>query len=191
MNPELVARVRLRRTGPGCAGRRRGRAPGLDRGAAHAGHRRYRVHGLDPDWWHTRWIHGPLRAIRLIEGLRLKFMVELDEVRQQLRDVEAELSLLREAGRIADAEFASRKAVRLLCHEADVRARLDAPVANRITAARNGIARILEVSLRYAGRELLPVGPRKRPARGRSGRRPGGLCAARRPTTASWPRRIG
>jgi hypothetical protein len=63
--------------------------------------------------------------------------------------------LLRTAGRVADAEFASRKAVRLLCHEADVRGRLDAPVANRITAARNGIARILEVSLRYAGRELL------------------------------------
>ena len=64
-----------------------------------------RVHGLDPDAWHTRWIHGPLRAIRVLEGLRLKFMVELDEVRQQLHDVEAELSLLREAGHIADAEF--------------------------------------------------------------------------------------
>ncbi|HVQ30099.1 MAG TPA: hypothetical protein VMV21_10995 [Vicinamibacteria bacterium] len=114
-----------------------------------------RVHGLDPDAWHTRWIHGPLRAIRVLEGLRLKFMVELDEVRQQLREVEAELSLLREAGHIADAEFGSRKAVRLLCHEADVRERLDAPVANRITAARNGIARILEVSLRHAGHELL------------------------------------
>ena len=114
-----------------------------------------RVHGLDPDSWHARWIHGPLRAIRVLEGLRLKFMVELDEVRQELREVEAELSLLREAGRIADAEFGSRKAVRLLCYEADVRERLDAPVAHRITAARNGIARLLEVSLRHAGHELL------------------------------------
>ena len=114
-----------------------------------------RVHGLDPDSWHMRWIHGPLRAIRVLEGLRLRFMVELDELRQELREVEAELSLLREAGRIADAEFGSRKAVRLLCHEADVRERLDAPVAHRITAARNGIARILEVSLRHAGHELL------------------------------------
>ena len=114
-----------------------------------------RVHGLDPDSWHTRWIHRPLRAIRVLEGLRLKFMVELDELGQELREVEAELSLLREAGRIADAEFGSRKAVRLLCHEADVRERLEAPVAHRITAARNGIARILEVSLRHAGRELL------------------------------------
>ena len=114
-----------------------------------------RVHGLEPDAWHTRWIHGPLRAIRVLEGLRLRFMVELDEVRQQLREVEAELSLLREAGRVADAEFGSRRAVRLLCYEADVRERLDAPVANRITAARNGIARVLEVSLRHAGHELL------------------------------------
>lgn len=113
-----------------------------------------RLHGLD-DSWHTRWIHVPLRAIRLLEGLRLKLMVELDEVRQELQEAEAELSLLREAGRVADAEFASRRAVRLLCHEADVRALLDAPVAHRITAARNGIARILEVSLRHAGRELL------------------------------------
>ena len=114
-----------------------------------------RVHGLDPDSWHTRWINGPLRAIRVLEGLRLKFMVELDELRQELCEVEAELSLLREVGRIADAEFGSRRAVRLLCHEADVRERLDAPVAHRITAARNGIARILEVSLRHAGHELL------------------------------------
>ena len=114
-----------------------------------------RVHGLDPDSWHVRWIYGPLRAIRMLEGLRLKFMVELDELRQELREVEADLSLLREAGRIADAEFVSRKAVRLLCHEADVRERLDAPVAHRIAAARNGIARILEVSLRHAGHELL------------------------------------
>jgi len=113
-----------------------------------------RLHGLD-DSWHTRWIHVPLRAIRLLEGLRLKLMVELDEVRQELREAEAELSLLREAGRVADAEFASRRAVRLLCHEADVREHLDAPVAHRITAARNGIARILEVSLRHAGREAI------------------------------------
>lgn len=113
-----------------------------------------RLHGLD-DSWHLRWIHGPLRAIRVLEGLRLKLMVELDEVRQELREVDADLSLLREAGRIADAEFAARKAVRLLCHEADVKERLDAPVAHRITAARNGIARILEVSLREAGREAM------------------------------------
>lgn len=113
-----------------------------------------RLHGLD-DSWHLRWIHGPLRAIRVLEGLRLKFMVELDEVRQELREVDADLSLLREAGRIADAEFAARKAVRLLCHEADLKERLDAPVAHRITAARNGIARILEVSLRQAGREAM------------------------------------
>jgi hypothetical protein len=112
-----------------------------------------RLHGLDS--WHVRWIHGPLRAIRTLEGLRLKLMVEQDEVRQELREVEAELSLLREAGRIADAEFASRRAVRLLCHEADLRDRLDAPVAHRIAAARNGIARILEVSLRQAGREAM------------------------------------
>ena len=91
----------------------------------------------------------------MLEGLRLKLMVELDEVRQELREVDADLSLLREAGRIADAEFAARKAVRLLCHEADVKERLDAPVAHRITAARNGIARILEVSLRQAGREAM------------------------------------
>lgn len=116
-----------------------------------------RVHGLDPDAWHQRWILGPLKAIRVLEGLRLKFMVELDEVRQQLHEVDAELSLLREAGHIADAEFGSRRAVRLLCHEADVRERLDAPVANRITAARNGIARVLEVSLRHAGHELLQM----------------------------------
>jgi hypothetical protein len=82
-------------------------------------------------------------------------MVELDEVRQELREVDADLSLLREAGRVADAEFAARKAVRLLCHEADLKERLDAPVAHRITAARNGIARILEVSLRHAGREAM------------------------------------
>jgi hypothetical protein len=113
-----------------------------------------RMHGLD-DSWHVRWIHGPLRAIRVLEGMRLKLMVEMDEVRQELREVEAELSLLREAGRIADAEFAGRKAVRLLCHEADLKERLDTPVAHRIMAARIGIARILEVSLRQAGREAI------------------------------------
>jgi hypothetical protein len=112
-----------------------------------------RLHGLDS--WQTRWIYAPLRSIRLLEGLRLKLMVELDEIRQELRDAEAELSLLREAGRIADAEFASRRAVRLLCHEADVRERLDIPVADRIHAARNGIARVLEVSLRHEGREAI------------------------------------
>jgi hypothetical protein len=112
-----------------------------------------RLHGLES--WQTRWIHKPLRAIRAIEGLRLKLMVELDEVRQELQGVEAHLSLLREAGRITDAEFASRPAVRLLCHEADVRERLKAPVTHRISTARNGIARVLEVSLRQEGREAM------------------------------------
>jgi hypothetical protein len=112
-----------------------------------------RLHGLDS--WHDRWIHGPLKAIRTIEGLRLKLMVELDDVRNDLQVAQAGLSLLREAGRDADAQFASRRAVRLLCHEADIEQRLDTPLAHTIAAARNGIARVLEVSLRHAGREIL------------------------------------
>jgi hypothetical protein len=112
-----------------------------------------RLHGLES--WHPRWIHAPLRAIRAVEGLRLKLMVEAEEVKQELRELQAQLSLLREAGRTADAEFAARPAVRLLCHEADVRDRLNAPMAHLITNARNGIARILEVSLRHAGHEAM------------------------------------
>jgi hypothetical protein len=112
-----------------------------------------RLHGLES--WHPRWIHGPLRAVRAIEGLRLKLMVEAEDVKHELRELQAQISLLREAGRVADAEFASRPAVRLLCHEADIRERLNAPVSHLIATARNGIARILEVSLRYAGHEAM------------------------------------
>src|SRR4249919_2186952 len=76
-----------------------------------------KMHGLEGEW-HDRWIHSPLKAIRAVEGLRLKLMVELDEVRQELQGLEAELSLLREDGRKRTAEMPARRAVRLLCHEA-------------------------------------------------------------------------
>jgi hypothetical protein len=112
-----------------------------------------KLHGIEGSW-HERWVYGPLHAIRTIEGLRLKLMVELEEARHDLRGLEAELSLLREAG-VHDTEHASRRAVRLLCHEADVRERLAVPIASVIPLARNGVARILEVSLRHAGREAL------------------------------------
>jgi hypothetical protein len=112
-----------------------------------------KMHGLDGEW-HQRWIRMPLRAIRAIEGLRLHLMVELEDVRHELRAVEAELSLLREAG-VRDNDQASRRAVRLLCHEADLRERLATPIASTIPLARDGVARVLEVSLRHAGREAL------------------------------------
>ena len=84
----------------------------------------------------------------------------------------------------------SGKAVRLLCHEADVKERLDAPVAHRITAARNGIARILEVSLRQAGREALRLA-RESAQPGAEPARPRRPSLAPRPTTGWSPRRTG
>jgi hypothetical protein len=73
-------------------------------------------------------------------------------VREDLALVEQQLASLRAEGRQWELEGYSRRAVRLLCHEADLHGRLMSVTGGLIANARRGIARVLEVSLRGMAR---------------------------------------
>jgi hypothetical protein len=105
-----------------------------------------RIHGVETLF--PRWIRRPLDAIRLFEDVHRKVAVALFEVRRELKSLEAELANLREEGWEGQADAVSKKAARLLCREADLRERVESRDEDRIAAARDGIARVLDVTLR-------------------------------------------
>ena len=105
-----------------------------------------RMHGVETLF--PRWIRRPLDAIRVFEDVHRKVAVALFEVRRELKSLEAELANLREEGWEGQADAVSKKAARLLCREADLRERMEGRDEEKIAAARDGIARVLDVTLR-------------------------------------------
>lgn len=105
--------------------------------------RRHGVETLFP-----RWIRRPLDAIAIFEDVHRRVVIALFEVRRELKVVESELSSLREEGWDKEADALSKRAARLLCREADLRERVESRDEDRIEVAREGIARILDVTLR-------------------------------------------
>jgi hypothetical protein len=99
-----------------------------------------------------RWIRRPLDAIADFEEAHGQVVAALDSVREELALVEQQLADLRAEGRHAEVEAYSRRAARLLCHEADLHGRLMSVGGGLIASARRGIARVLEVSLRGMAR---------------------------------------
>ena len=105
-----------------------------------------RLHGVETLF--PRWIRRPLDAMPLFEDVHRRVAVTLYEVRKELKQVEAQLVSLREEGFDAEAAALSRQAARLLCREADLRERVESRDEDLIAAARDGIARVLDVTLR-------------------------------------------
>lgn len=105
--------------------------------------RRHGVETLFP-----RWIRRPLDAMPVFEEVHRRVAVTLFEVRRELKGLEAELANLREEGWEGQADAVSKKAARLLCREADLRERVESRDEDKIAAARDGIARVLDVTLR-------------------------------------------
>jgi hypothetical protein len=99
-----------------------------------------------------RWIRRPLDAVAAFEEAHRGVVAALDAVREELALVEQQLASLRAEGRQAELEAYSRRAARLLCHEADLHGRLMSVTGGLIANARRGIARVLEVSLRGMAR---------------------------------------
>jgi hypothetical protein len=99
-----------------------------------------------------RWIRRPLDAVTAFEEAHGQVVAALDQVREELALVEQQLASLRAEGRHAELEAYSRRAARLLCHEADLHGRLMSVSGGLIANARRGIARVLEVSLRGMAR---------------------------------------
>ena len=105
--------------------------------------RRHGVETLFP-----RWIRRPLDAMPVFEEVHRRAAVALFEVRRELKGLEAELANLRHEGWEGQADAVSKKAARLLCREADLRERVESRDEDKIAAARDGIARVLDVTLR-------------------------------------------
>jgi hypothetical protein len=100
------------------------------------------------DMLFPRWIRRPLDAMRVFEEVHRRVAIALFEVRRELKALEAELANLRQDGSSRDAQAVSQKAARLLCREADLRERVESRDEDQMAAARDGIARILDVTLR-------------------------------------------
>ena len=105
-----------------------------------------RLHGVETLF--PRWIRRPLDAMPVFEDVHRRVAIALYEVRRELKRVEGELVNLREEGWDADADVLSKQAARLLCREADLRERLESRDEDLLAAARDGITRILDVTLR-------------------------------------------
>ncbi len=123
----------------------------LDRGAAGtwllqdtAAMRVFGVETLVP-----RWIRRPLGALRTYEEARREATLAAEATRDRLASIESCLSRGRAEDGIGKdmAEALEREAARLLCFEADLRDRLAEPDAELVDKAREGITRVLEVSL--------------------------------------------
>jgi hypothetical protein len=105
-----------------------------------------RLHGVETLF--PRWIRRPLDAMPIFEDVHRRVAIALFEVRRELKGVEAELVNLREEGWEGEADALSKRAARLLCREADLRERVESRDEDGIAAARDGIARVLDVTLR-------------------------------------------
>ena len=105
-----------------------------------------RMHGVETLF--PRWIRRPLDAMGLFEDVHRRVAMALFEVRRELKGLETELANLREEGWEGQADAVSKKAARLLCREADLRERVESRDEDKIAAARDGIARVLDVTLR-------------------------------------------
>ncbi|HSB62470.1 MAG TPA: hypothetical protein VLI67_12170 [Vicinamibacteria bacterium] len=105
-----------------------------------------RLHGVETLF--PRWIRRPLDAMPVFEDVHRRVAIALYEVRRELKRVEGELVSLREEGWDADADALSKQAARLLCREADLRERVESRDEDLLAAARDGITRILDVTLR-------------------------------------------
>ncbi len=105
-----------------------------------------RLHGVETLF--PRWIRRPLDAMRAFEDVHRRVAISLYEVRKELKLVEEKLVSARAGGSKGEAAALSKQAARLLCLEADLRERVESRDEEEIAAARDGIARILDVTLR-------------------------------------------
>ncbi len=123
----------------------------LDRGAAGtcllqdtAAMRTFGVETLVP-----RWIRRPLGALGAYDEARREAALALETTRVRLAALETQLA--RRPGECfvsrEETETLRKEAARLLCFEADLRDRLAEPDAEVVEEARQGIIRVLEVSL--------------------------------------------
>src|SRR5260370_15275902 len=105
-----------------------------------------RLHGVEALF--PGWIRRPLDAVRLFEDVHRRVAISLYEVRKELKLVEEKLVGARAGGSKGEAEPLSKQAARPLCPEAALSGRVESRDEEQIAAARDGIARILDVTLR-------------------------------------------
>lgn len=130
---------------------------GLDRGTVRARllrdratMRHFGVETLVP-----RWIERPLDALRAFGAARREVALALEGVKDWLAGLEARLAQLRSAGKATEVAALEREAARLLCFEAELSERLSLPDADLVDRARQGITRVLEVSLPMLARATI------------------------------------
>jgi hypothetical protein len=102
-----------------------------------------------------RWIERPLDALRAFEAARREAALALEALQDWLAVLAARLASLR-ATRSAETHRLEREAVRLLHFEADLGERLNQPDVDLVVeGARQGVARVLEVSLGILARAVV------------------------------------
>jgi len=113
-------------------------------------------HDAGTNAWLTRWLHHPLTLLRVFDSLYAGATAALSEV-------SLEIALLRErlvgggpgGGKTEDDALAKR-AADLLCHEADLHARVGRQAEERILTARTRALRMLREALKRVGLETSP-----------------------------------
>lgn len=103
--------------------------------------------------WFPRWVLAPLGALRVFEALHRGMLTTLAEVRLELSWLDQQIALLQGERRGAQAEAFVRRRTGLLRHQAALAARLEGERERQVAAARDRIARLLEVALRFAAQE--------------------------------------
>src|SRR5260221_5076981 len=105
-----------------------------------------RMHGVETLF--PRWIRRRVDAMHVFEGVHRRVAIELHALGRELKRIESELARVRAEGRHTEVQVLSREAARLLCREADLRERVESRDEEKIATARDGIVRILDVTLR-------------------------------------------
>lgn len=121
--------------------------------------------------WITRWLHHPITLLRVFDSLYARTTAALSEVTLEIALLREHLATHQGGG--AEGEVLARRAADLLCHEADLEARVGRAAQERILAARAPALTILRAAIGRLSFEsaLRTNGPSEAAGRSEPGRR--------------------
>lgn len=121
--------------------------------------------------WITRWLHHPMTLLRVFDSIYARTTAALSEVTLEIALLREHLATNR--GDSAGDEVLARRAADLLCHEADLQARVGRATQERILGARTLTLRILRTALGRVSFECARTNGPNEMARGSASGSPG------------------
>lgn len=122
-------------------------------------------HDRGSNAWLTRWLHHPLSLLRVFDSIYARATAALSEVSLEIALLREHLAGDDRAGRAKD-DVLARRAADLLCHEADLHARVGRPAEERILAARTRTLEMLRRALKRGSLECAGADEASGKARG-------------------------